>query len=147
MVKIQSSEVSNCSGEDFQKIYDDSAEIDQSWLPAHPKMCIYPVMDMEQYSEVEITYTCNISNYSPDAQECGASKIELVDPTQSEPQPKNMLQNLGVEKPQECDVSNYSNGQQYDASGTFLINSNLIVSFAICPTKWFLNMNANTLGT
>ena len=55
-------------------------------------------MDVEQYSEVEITYTCNISNYSPDAQECGASKIELVDPAQSEPQPNNMLQNLGVEK-------------------------------------------------
>ncbi len=62
-------------------------------------------MDMEQYSEVKITYTCNISNYS---QECGASKIELVDPAQLEPQPNNMLQNLGVEKTQECDVSNYS---------------------------------------
>ncbi len=97
MVKTLSSEVSNCSGEDFQKIYDDSVEIDQPWLPAHPKKCIYPVMDMEPYSEVEITYTCNISNYSQDAQECGASKIELVHPAQSEPQPNKMMKNLLVE--------------------------------------------------
>ena len=80
-------------------------------------------MDIEQYSEMEITYTCNISNYSSDGQQYDASKIELVDPAQSEPQPNKMLQNLGVEKTQGCDVSNYSSyGQQDDASKIELVD-------------------------
>ncbi len=60
VVKTLSSEVSNCSGEVFQVICDNSEEIDQPMSLAHPKMSTQPMLEMEQNLEREITYTCNI---------------------------------------------------------------------------------------
>ncbi len=44
VVQTLSSEVSNCSGEHFQKICDDSMKIDQPGSPLHPEKCVHPVM-------------------------------------------------------------------------------------------------------
>ncbi len=72
---------------------------------------------------MEITYTCNVSNYSPDNQECDTSKIEMVNHTQSKLQPSKMVQNSKVEETLECDVSNYSPGcQQCDGSKFDLVD-------------------------